>query len=169
MITDLLLWEDANSIISGHTILVDLRGLSFSHISQFPAGLIRKMTTSIQEAYPIRQKGIHFVNPPTGFDALYRIFHGFMSEKLKKRLFVHDSFEALHKEVPKRLLPHEYGGEAGEISAIVDYWKGLMMKKRDWYIEEAQYKTDERKRQGKLKNANAIFGTDGTFRSLEVD
>lgn len=44
------------------------------------------MTSSIQEAYPIRQKGIHFVNPSSGFDALFKIFFSFMTDKIKKRV-----------------------------------------------------------------------------------
>ena len=44
------------------------------------------MTTSIQDAYPIRQKGMHFINPSGGFDALFKIFYGFMSEKIKQRV-----------------------------------------------------------------------------------
>lgn len=86
MITDVLIWEDPHTSVSGHTILVDLRGVSFSQLTQFPATLIRKMTNGVQEAYPIRQKGIHFVNPPIGFDALYKIFYTFLKEKFRKRV-----------------------------------------------------------------------------------
>lgn len=46
------------------------------------------MTSSIQEAYPIRQKGIHFVNPSAGFDALFKIFYNFMSSKIKERVII---------------------------------------------------------------------------------
>lgn len=48
------------------------------------------MTTSIQDAYPIRQKGMHFINPSGSFDTLFKIFYGFMTEKIKKR--VRDKF-----------------------------------------------------------------------------
>lgn len=44
------------------------------------------MTHSIQEAYPVRQKGIHFVNPSSIFDAVFKIFYNFMSSKIKKRV-----------------------------------------------------------------------------------
>jgi len=46
------------------------------------------MTSSIQEAYPIRQKGMHFVNPSAGFDALFKIFHGFLSKKIQERVCI---------------------------------------------------------------------------------
>lgn len=77
------------------------------------------MTSSIQEAYPIRQKGMHFINPMPGFESLFKIFHGFLSEKIKKRTFVHGSLEDLHKHIPKALLPTEYGGDAGPVQQII--------------------------------------------------
>lgn len=86
MLTDILINEDPNTSVVGHTVVVDLGGFSLSHVSHFPASLIRKMTTGAQEAYPIRQKGIHFINTPSGFDAIYKIFHQFLKEKLRKRV-----------------------------------------------------------------------------------
>lgn len=44
------------------------------------------MTHAIQEAYPVRQKGIHFVNPSSIFDAVFKIFYNFMNSKTKKRV-----------------------------------------------------------------------------------
>jgi hypothetical protein len=32
---------------------------------------------------------------------------------------LHADFESLHKEVPKRLLPQEYGGEAGPLEVLI--------------------------------------------------
>ncbi len=93
MLTDILIYDDPNTSVVGHTVLVDLRGVSLSQMAHFPAGLIRKMTTGVQEAYPIRQKGIHFINPPTGFDALYKIFYTFLKDKFRKRVkIIHNFF-----------------------------------------------------------------------------
>lgn len=44
------------------------------------------MTSSIQEAYPIRQKGIHFINPSSIFEAVFKVFCSFMSSKIRKRV-----------------------------------------------------------------------------------
>jgi hypothetical protein len=32
---------------------------------------------------------------------------------------LHADFESLYKEVPKRLLPEEYGGEAGPLEVLI--------------------------------------------------
>ena len=34
-------------------------------------------------------------------------------------MHVHADFESLYKEVPKRLLPQEYGGEAGPLEVLI--------------------------------------------------
>jgi hypothetical protein len=35
------------------------------------------------------------------------------------QIHVHADFESLQKEVPKRLLPQEYGGEAGPMEVLI--------------------------------------------------
>jgi hypothetical protein len=35
------------------------------------------------------------------------------------QMHIHADFESLYKEVPKRLLPEEYGGEAGPLEVII--------------------------------------------------
>ena len=41
--------------------------------------------------------------------------------------------------------------------------------KRDWFLEEAKYKTDESKRPGKPKTVESLFGIEGSFRQLNLD
>ena len=77
----------------------------------------RKLTV-LMETYPIRIKALHFINPPAGFEMVFKIFKAVVSEKIGKRVFVHSSFEDLHKVVSKSLLPVEYGGENATVSEI---------------------------------------------------
>ncbi|EAT39957.1 AAEL008278-PA [Aedes aegypti] len=168
MITDLLLLNDDTSIIAGHMVLVDLRGLSLSALSQFSPTFIKKMT-SVIEAFPIRTKGIHFVNPSTGFDTLFKMFHGFLSKKIQERIAVHDTFEALHKVIPKSFLPEEYGGSGGKLATIIADCRDNLLNNRQIFLEDVKYRNDERKRPGKPKTASTLFGVEGSFRSLEFD
>lgn len=77
--------------------------------------------------------------------------------------------EALYKHIPKSILPSEYGGEAGPIQNIIDEWEKKLISYRDFFLEEVNYRNDERKRPGKPKNAESLFGIDGSFRKLNVD
>lgn len=93
-----------------------------------------------------------------------------MNEKVRSRVQVHGSnFDSLYKSVPQRLLPAEYGGEAGTIKSINEMWEKKLLENRDYFLEMANYGTDEKKRKGAPKNTESLFGTDGSFRKLEFD
>lgn len=77
--------------------------------------------------------------------------------------------DALYKVVPRKLLPKEYGGEAGTIQEIVDNLEKTLLENRDFFIEDEQYGVDEKKRIGKPKNSESLFGVDGSFRQLAID
>jgi hypothetical protein len=77
--------------------------------------------------------------------------------------------EALYKVVPRKLLPKEYGGDAGPIQDIINDMEKRMIAKRDFFLEDENYGVDEKKRVGRPKNADNLFGLDGTFRQLAID
>jgi hypothetical protein len=71
--------------------------------------------------------------------------------------------------VPKKLLPFEYGGEAGTIDDNIKIWEEKLLANRDFFKEQEQYGVDESKRKIKLKSYQEIFGTEGSFRTLDFD
>lgn len=77
--------------------------------------------------------------------------------------------ESLYTQVPKKLLPSEYGGEAGPIKDMVAVWEKKILSYSDYFAEDEQYGTEERKRPGKPKDSEALFGIEGSFRKLNVD
>lgn len=82
---------------------------------------------------------------------------------------IHANVESLYKVIPQRLLPVEYGGENGTIDDIIKHWEGKLAEYREYLLEEANFGTDESKRQAKLKQHDALFGVEGSFRKLDVD
>lgn len=98
---------------------------------------------------------------------LYPIFD--INWHLILQLIIHTDNESLYTEIPKKLLPVEYGGENGTIDDIVKYWEKKIEDYRDYLLEEAKFGTDESKRQAPLKQADALFGVEGSFRKLDVD
>lgn len=76
--------------------------------------------------------------------------------------------EALFECIPRHLLPTEYGGEAGPIQNIVDEWEKKLIASKDYFKEDEQFGTDEKKRVGRPKNSENLFGVDGSFRKLDV-
>lgn len=97
------------------------------------------------------------------------LFIGFLSEKIQKRVQVHKNFDSLHKSVPKSILPKEYGGDYKSISEISEDWNNILIKKRNHFLEDVKYGTDESLRPGIPKNPSTLFGVEGSFRSLNID
>lgn len=74
---------------------------------------------------------------------------------------------------PKAILPTEYGGncENGSIEEIAKYWEKKVLANRQLLIDATtKYGVDERNRIGATaKNAQNLFGIEGSFRQLEFD
>lgn len=84
-------------------------------------------------------------------------------------MFVHEKFDTLYEHIPKRILPPEYGGDAESVAEIANSWKNTLIENSQWFKEDSFYKSEESKRVGKSKNADLLFGTEGSFRNLEFD
>ena len=50
---------------------------------------------------------------------------------------LHADFESLYKEVPKRLLPEEYGGEAGPLDVLIGEWGVLLSIHKNFQFTQA--------------------------------
>jgi hypothetical protein len=170
MIQDILLLEDDNLAVAGTTLLHDMSNLSMTHIiSTVSPSLVKKIMTCVQHGYPNRIKGAIFFNVTPVFDAIHKVFRPFLTEKVRDRMRICKTSEDLFKTVPKEVLPEEYGGSGGKMEDIVAYWKAKVESYRDWFLQDAKYGTNEKKRPGKPKTSESVYGLDGSFRKLEVD
>lgn len=90
--------------------------------------------------------------------------------KLFFQIYVHGTdMEALYKVVPRKLLPKEYGGEAGTIQELIDSMEKRLVANREFFLEDEKFGVDEKKRVGRPKNADSLFGLEGSFRQLVID
>ncbi|XP_059622425.1 alpha-tocopherol transfer protein-like [Phlebotomus argentipes] len=170
MANDMHLIEDDQMMVAGQIGILDLANTTMAHFLQFTPTLTKKMTVMNQEAMPIRLKGFHYINTPPGFETVYNMFKRFLNEKNRNRLHVHgDNMESLYQHIPQKLLPKEYGGEAGSIKDMIVHWEKKFIEFRDYFLEDDKYGTDEKKRPGRPKTEETIFGIDGSFRKLNVD
>lgn len=70
--------------------------------------------------------------------------------------------ENLYKHIPQRLLPAEYGGDAGPVQDIIDDWEEKLIANKDYFKETEKFATDESRRL-------IIKEVIGSFRKLDVD
>lgn len=168
---DIVLRDDDRTFICGDVLVLDMRGVTLSHAAQLQPGLLKRSSTVYQDAYPVRPQGIHYVYPPASFETMFNFIKSFMKEKLRKRLTLHgeNDISALYKDIPQKCLPAEYGGEAGTIEELAAAWKLKVESERGWLLEDEKRRSDEKKRPGRPKTADALFGMEGSFRKLEFD
>ncbi|KAK8375017.1 hypothetical protein O3P69_017775 [Scylla paramamosain] len=170
MLVDVWMEEDEASIVTGVVMVEDFNDFSISHLTSLSPVTIKKMMTLFQDGYPMRPKGLNYINTPAAFDTVFNIFRSFMKEKMKKRVHIHGSdMESLYKQVPREMLPVEYGGTNGTVEEIKNYWLQRLDARRDWLLEDEKYCVDESKRPGKPKTSAELFGIEGSFRKLDVD
>lgn len=97
--------------INGVVVIYDFKGMGMKHVRSMSPGGAKRLLTFIQEASPLRVKGIHFINQPMIFSMVWSLFKPFVKEKLNKRMFFHgDKMAKLHEHVHKEYLPSNYGG-----------------------------------------------------------
>lgn len=67
------------------------------------------------------------------------------------------------------MLPSDYGGESESLASLTEKWEKKVLSYRDRLLEDDLLGVDEKKRVGKPKNPETLFGIDGTFRQLQFD
>ncbi|CRK86618.1 CLUMA_CG000455, isoform A [Clunio marinus] len=166
MINDILLRDDDNFVVAGQIGILDLSGVSFKHFAQYNPGFIKKMTLLSHDGSPIRHRAFHYINTPPGFDNVFTVFMSLMNETDRNSVSYHD-LESLFKIIPRRIMPFEYGGEAGPLQEIIDDWEKKILSYRMYFQEdEEQFGVDESKRIDRSNNAESLFGAEGSFNQL---
>ncbi|XP_053962519.1 alpha-tocopherol transfer protein-like [Anastrepha ludens] len=169
-IQEILLLEDDYAMVYGVVSIVDLEKASMAHFMQMTPTSLKKMVVFSEEALPLRTKGTHFINTQSGFETFFNLFKPMLPKKSQKRLSVHgNNLDKLYEHVPLKYLPQECGGENGSIAEGIVELNKKLDEYRDYFKENAQYGTDETLRVGETTDFDNLFGTQGSFRKLEVD
>ncbi|XP_014253442.1 clavesin-1-like [Cimex lectularius] len=136
--------------IAGANVIIDLEGLSLSHVWQFSPGFAKMLLEWVQEALPCRIKSVHIVNQPYIFNMLFSIFKPFINEKLRNRIYFHgDNKTSLIEHIDAKFVPTQYGGDM-----VLETNYGMEIHKLlyqyEWKIQEANtYRIINDKKQSK--------------------
>ncbi|XP_055692286.1 uncharacterized protein LOC129795224 [Lutzomyia longipalpis] len=169
MINDIAIMEDDNAVISGHIDIMDLKDLTMAHYSVFTPTVLKKLIMIAQQATPLHQKEIHYLHLPATMNTLFNVFKKYLTEKNGVKIYVHNNLESLQAAISSEFLPAEYGGQGGTIAEIAANWEKKLLEKREWFLDDEKYGTDEKKRRGPPRTAETMFGFEGSFRQLEFD
>lgn len=155
--------EDIEIQIAGFIHIIDAIDVTSKHLGMFSISDMKSWLLSVEKAAPIRQKEYHFVNFPSITNSVVEFGTSLLSEKLKKRIFIHKDMESLKQMVDIKILPTEYGGEvamAEMLNSFENKAKNVrenIRENENMYIDEA-YSSDE-----------WISEQLGTFTKLDID
>ncbi|XP_075147014.1 alpha-tocopherol transfer protein-like [Haematobia irritans] len=168
MLGDVRLAEESVGI-AGDIFILDAAVATATHFAKFSPAAIKKFLICVQEAYPVKVKEVHVFNTSPLVDTIFKFVKPFVKEKLISRVTFHKDLESLYKDVPKDLLPNEYGGKAGSLDDIIKKWKVTLTQYTPWFKEQESKKANEALRPGSPKTSDDLFGMEGTFRQLNID
>lgn len=126
---------------------------------------------NLQEALPVRLRGLHFINTVSFMDKVIAMMRPFMKKELMDVMHLHSTMDTfLDKHVSQPMMPNEYGGSAGTIKDIQETVFKQLQENGSFFAEEEETRrVNEKLRPGKPKSANDLFGIDGNFKQLNFD
>ncbi|KAH8287669.1 hypothetical protein KR054_011340 [Drosophila jambulina] len=125
-------------IASGDVQIVDIEGYTLRHLAYISIFVLRVYMKFLQEAYPCRLKAMHVINCPSFLDKLVSMMSPFLREEVRNMIKYHtEGLESLYEEVPRDMLPEEYGGKAGTMEQ-------LKARSIESIREKSAYLSDER-------------------------
>lgn len=86
MIVDILMLESDNFMICGGVVISDMKDGTMAHYVTFTPTLLKKIMKIFQNAYPVRPKGLVYINAPSIFEVVLDLVRSFLTEKLRKRV-----------------------------------------------------------------------------------
>ncbi|KDR19513.1 retinol-binding protein pinta-like [Zootermopsis nevadensis] len=151
-------------------IIMDVNNFTIAHAVKYTIPIWKKIEVCGLRGFNSRLKAIHVINAGTYLDTTINMVKSLLKPKIAARIYAHrKGSESLKQHVPLKILPLEYGGEAGRMSDLWATWVKKLESNREWFLEQENLKSDESKRPGENIDTGELFGFQGSFRRLSLD
>lgn len=126
--------------VHGAVVIFDMDGLTMQQAWQFTPPFAKRIVDWLQDAVPLRIKGIHIINQPKIFNIVFALFKPILREKLRNRIVFHGTDrESLYKHIAREALPPCYGGTVDAPRVQGEQWYELLLKCDDEYTAINKY------------------------------
>ncbi|KAB0791369.1 hypothetical protein PPYR_03169 [Photinus pyralis] len=155
----------------GLVIVCDFEDATVGHVLKTHVTEVKKFLTYLQEALPVRLKGLYYTNLGPIADLFKGLIKPLINKKLLECLHFTDSFEGVLKFVPQECFPKEFGGTAPSIYDLHVEMQDLLLSNVQFFIETEKMVTDEsrRDRRPSYMDRDLGIGAVGSFKQLEFD
>lgn len=119
------LLDDEEVQIFGLTMIQDLTYLGATMLPLMGPSTAMKSMKLMQNCMPVRVKSMNFLNEPTIFTIINKIFSAFQKEKMERRMRIHGAnYAGLQDIIDVNVLPEEFSGTGKPL----DYqaWKEIL-------------------------------------------
>ncbi|KAH8289356.1 hypothetical protein KR054_004188 [Drosophila jambulina] len=163
--------EDKERLSDGEIPIFDMAGYTLRHLTKTALGALRVYMKFVQEAHPVRLKGIHVLNCPSYVDKVMAVVKPFIKSEVFKLIHFHlPGAETPFRHFPRSMLPEEYGGEAGKMADLKAQWMQLLKEQRDYLMDAHNWQINKLKKGSRGKsNDPAAAQISQNLRSLEID
>lgn len=108
-----------------------MKGVTLWHVLKVSLSTMRLYFKYVQEAHPVRVQQIHIYNCTPLINRIMSLIKPCLKPEVAARFQFHTpGSDTIFKFIPREVLPEEYGGDAGPLKAMKDYWMELFMEKR---------------------------------------
>ncbi|XP_059983480.1 alpha-tocopherol transfer protein isoform X3 [Lagenorhynchus albirostris] len=92
-----------------------------------------------RDSFPLKVRGIHLINEPIIFHAVFSMIKPFLTEKIKERIHMHgDNYKQRLLQHFPDILPVEYGGKEYSMEDICQEWTNFIMKSENYLSSISQ-------------------------------
>ncbi|XP_057659796.1 alpha-tocopherol transfer protein-like isoform X4 [Diorhabda carinulata] len=142
MFNDIVLSEDG--IEEGYIVIFDMKGVQLGHLARVSLPALRCFFLYIQEAHPVRIKGVHVLNTASWIHHIMRIIMPMVKSELLSLVKFAKGNEP--EGFPLQLLPAEYGGQTSTVEELDKDTELLWDKYHQWLLDNEKLKSDDSKR-----------------------
>jgi len=107
--------SDIETQKNGLVAIIDFKNFGMAKMKDMTPVFLKKVAILLQGAFPIKIKGLHFVNHSWLLKIIILMIWPFLSNKLRSRLYFHNNYSSLHKKIDASCLPCEYNGDLGPL------------------------------------------------------
>ncbi|XP_072855084.1 alpha-tocopherol transfer protein [Pogona vitticeps] len=134
LITSELIVREIETQRNGVKVIFDLRGWRFAHAFQISPTVVKRIAAVLTDSFPLKIRGIHFINEPLFFHPVFAIIKSFLPEKIKARIHMHgyNYGQSLQQHFPASILPEEYCGGSVSIEELSREWTDFIIQSESY-------------------------------------
>ncbi|XP_014485794.1 PREDICTED: alpha-tocopherol transfer protein-like isoform X2 [Dinoponera quadriceps] len=128
------LWTHGSTL--GQIFVSDVTGFAMGHMGRMNLVTMKKILYYVQNAMPMRLKGVHMINMSPMVEKMYNMMKPLIKDELINLIHFHTSLQSASEYFPIEALPNELGGKAGTLEEL----KNAKLKKienfQEWFLQD---------------------------------